>query len=153
MNPENKEGIKYQDIACAIIEDNGKILVTRLSQGDAFAGKWEFPGGKREYGETPEEALVEEIKEELGSDDIEILKALPVVDYEYKTEKGVNNYRLYAFICKMRHANHLLLGREHGEFRWVSVEELKELDFLESDKALFPFLESYGKQGNRGAFS
>ena len=134
MNPERKEGKKYTDVSIAILEQNGRFWVAKLAPEDRYAGKWEFPGGKRESGETYEDAVLREVREELGIE-AEIIKALPVIDYEFRGE-NTQLFRLYGFLCKVGKGS-LKMHKEHVEHRWVTLEELKELDILESDRLSF----------------
>lgn len=73
--------MKSINVVAAVIRHNDKVFATRRGYGE-FAGGWEFPGGKIEPGETPEDALIREIREELATD-IRVEKHITTVDYDY----------------------------------------------------------------------
>ncbi|GAB3012585.1 hypothetical protein GCM10027051_14520 [Niabella terrae] len=88
--------------------------------------KWEFPGGKIEAGESKEECLIREIKEELGVQ-IRIISALPVVHHKYPESE----IRLYPFICAIETGS--LHAREHIQFKWVEGKALLNFDLAAAD--------------------
>lgn len=98
--------------------------------------KWEFPGGKVEESETPENCLIREIKEELGVD-IEIVSALPANRHDYPTIK----INLIPFVCKIVDGKIGL--KEHACFKWLNSNELINLDWADADKPiLYHYLNS-----------
>ena len=127
--PQNPQGADahFLPVACAIIEnDRGEILATRRPPDKALAGKWEFPGGKLRDGETPQDALVREIREELGVTII-LGRKLPVSEHDY----GTFRIRLIPFRARIT-AGAIDL-REHTEARWLSPDALLHLDWAEAD--------------------
>lgn len=126
------------NVTCAIIinEDNG-VLVTQRSSVMQLPLKWEFPGGKVEEGETAEEALLREIKEELDLE-TEIIQALSPNCHSY----GTKTICLIPFICKIRRGSiHL---REHAAYLWLKPNELLNLDWAEADIPIVKaFLDMY----------
>lgn len=88
--------MKTVRVVAAIIIENGKVFATQRGYGE-FKDGWEFPGGKIEPGETPEEAIVREIKEELDTE-VEVIELLDTVEYDYP------NFHLSmgCFICKIK---------------------------------------------------
>ncbi|MEO0894959.1 MAG: (deoxy)nucleoside triphosphate pyrophosphohydrolase [Bacteroidota bacterium] len=121
------------DVACGIILRDGKILATRRAKGKMHAGKWEFPGGKLEEGETAEIALTREIKEELALD-IQIIKRLPDVIHAYPHAV----IRLFPMVC------HWISGEpiytDHDSIVWLDPADLVDLDWVEAD---LPVLDYY----------
>src|SRR5581483_4958881 len=100
-------------VAAGLIARNGRYLITRRRAGVHLEGVWEFPGGKREPGESLEDCLRRELHEELG---IEITEPVPyrVVRHEYPDK----NVELYFFFCAIKEGEAQALGCE--EFRWVA---------------------------------
>ena len=94
----------HYEVACAVIEKDNKILCCRRGPKGETAFKWEFPGGKLEPGETKEEALVREIKEELNTE-IKINKFLITVNHEYNTFKVT----LHVYLCEFINDNYELI--------------------------------------------
>ena len=111
-------------VVAAIIKKDNKILATQRGYGE-FEGLWEFPGGKIEDGETKEEALVREIKEELNADIIVEKFALDL-EWQYP------NFYLYmsCFECVLESDIELL---EHMGARWLSLDELDSVEWIQAD--------------------
>ncbi len=121
------------DVTAGLIWKKGRVLVTRRPKGSHLEGMWEFPGGKKEPGETLEECVKREIKEELGLD-IEADKHLLKVTHEYET-KIVD---LHVYKC------HILEGipkpLENQEIAWVKPDELNAGEFPPPDKKVIEFI-------------
>ncbi len=118
-------------VAAVILrQNNGKdeIFATQRGYGE-FEGGWEFPGGKIESGETPQEALVREIKEELDAD-ISVGDLIGTVEYDYP------NFHLSmdCFWCRLQ-SNHVELN-EHEDAKWLLKEKLDSVDWLPADVTL-----------------
>lgn len=123
-------------VTAALIIKDDKILICQRSKDDKQPEKWEFPGGKIEPGETLEECLVREIREELNIDiDIDVKFGESI--YEYPS--GV--IRLVGFLAKWRSGEIKL--NVHDDCRWVSRDELKEFDFAPAD---IPFVDELCKK-------
>lgn len=114
------------EVCCAVIQDGEKILAVKRGPGGKAAGKWEFPGGKIEAGESHEECLSREIREELGLE-IKIGKALECVEVEH--EEGI--LVLLPYSCQVRSGE--LVLHEHTDSRWDLPENLFELDWAAAD--------------------
>ena len=112
-------------VSAAIIINEDKILIAQRGYGD-YKGYWEFPGGKREAGETGEAAAIREIKEELNLD-IKIDDFLITIDYDYPTfHLTMDCYLAYADVTEM-HIN------EHQEISWISSKDLDTVAWLPAD--------------------
>ena len=116
-------------VACAIIEQNGRILAAKRRRGDSHAGKWEFPGGKVRIEERAEDAVIREIKEELGTDII-IQKQLMSTGFVYPGK----TVTIIPFICQFTGRTPVPL--EHEEIRWVDIGESEKLDWLPPDREI-----------------
>jgi len=114
------------EVTCAIIEKEDKVLATRRAHGSHLEGFWEFPGGKIESGETAEECIVREIREELAVE-IEIIQHLEPVEHHYP-DKSI---RLLPFVCKIISGQIIL--KNHSEFRWLSKSDLMKPDWAAAD--------------------
>lgn len=116
------------EVVAAIIQDGAKIFATQRGYGE-FKGGWEFPGGKMEQGETPEQALMREIKEELDTD-IEVGELLDTVEYDYP------NFHLtmHCFLCTIKSGE--LVLKEHEAAKWLTKETLGSVDWLPADLGL-----------------
>ena len=129
--------MKHYEVVCALIVNaEGKIFCSKRGPGRALMGKWEFPGGKVEIHETHEETIIREIKEELKSK-IEPIEYIGQSSYEYRNIEPFSDFSitLYAYKCKLIEGN--LTLTEHTDFKWATMEEMKEMDFAEADK---PFI-------------
>jgi 8-oxo-dGTP diphosphatase len=115
-------------VAAAIIEKDRRILIAKRKAG-RFAGKWEFPGGKVESGETPEECLKRELREELGVDArVGELLLANVHEYSHIT------IELMAFRAEIVSGN--LTLHDHSEVKWVAPEDLGLHEFPHADRPI-----------------
>ena len=115
-------------VVAAIIFNQGKVFATQRGYGE-FKDGWEFPGGKIEPGETPEEAIKREIKEELDTE-IEIVKFLDTVEYDYPKF----HLSMDCFIYKVVSGD--LVLKEHEAAKWLTKENLDSVDWLPADQGL-----------------
>jgi 8-oxo-dGTP diphosphatase len=124
-----------QTVTCAVIERDGKILIARRKSGDQMAGKWEFPGGTIESGETPEQCLKRELLEELGVEIvIEEFICSSIWNYDHVT---INLLAFKALLITGELTLH-----DHAEIRWVLPAELADYDFPEADMPIIRRLKS-----------
>ena len=117
--------MKNIHVSAAIIMKDNKIFVTQRGYGE-FKDWWEFPGGKIEQGETPEECLKREIKEELKAD-INIDKYLCTVEYDYPNF----HLKMECFICSLIDGHLELVEAEDAKF--ITNDQLDNIDFLPAD--------------------
>lgn len=120
--------MKTIEVVAAIIKYENKILATQRGYGE-FAGGWEFPGGKMEEGETSEQALIREIKEELEAD-IDIVKYVDTVEYDYPKF----HLTMHCYLSTITSGE--LVLKEHNSAKWLTREELKSVDWLPADEGL-----------------
>lgn len=116
-------------VTAAIIEKEGKILIARRKKGWRFAGKWEFPGGKIEPCETPEECLKRELREELGIEaEIGEFFCSSLYAYPHATVE--------LLVYRAFHLSGEFELHDHEEIRWVTRQQLLQYDFPEADKVI-----------------
>ncbi len=117
--------MKYIEVVAAIIRKEDKIFATQRGYGD-FKDWWEFPGGKMEAGETPEEALKREIREELSAE-ISVEELLCTVEYDYPAF----HLTLHCYLCSL--LTEALQLNEHEAARWLTRNELDSVKWLPAD--------------------
>ena len=122
------------DVVGAVIRNGGRVLMAQRPEGKAQAGLWEFPGGKIEPGETPEEALARECREELALE-IETPSVLRSVVHRYP-EKTV---RLILVECSVRPGS-VPIPQEGQSVAWIRPSDLDRLPVCPADKELLPFV-------------
>ena len=118
-------GRKTIRVTAALILDNGRVFATQRGYG-AYKDWWEFPGGKIEPGETPEEALKREIREELAAE-IEVGDFLTTVEYDYPEF----HLSMDCFWCRVLEGELKLL--EHEAARWLPLDDLLQVKWLPAD--------------------
>ncbi|MDI6834490.1 MAG: (deoxy)nucleoside triphosphate pyrophosphohydrolase [Rhizobiaceae bacterium] len=122
--------------ACALVDTDGRILLAQRPEGKTLAGLWEFPGGKVEAGETPEETLVRELDEELGiTTRIPCLAPLTFASHSYDSF----HLLMPLFIC--RRYDGIAHGREGQAVKWVRPQALRDYPMPPADEPLIPFLQ------------
>ena len=131
LNPEGKL-LKYVRVVAAVIKDNSRketrIFATARGYGE-YKGWWEFPGGKIEAGETPQEALVREIKEELTAE-IKVYDLIQTIEYDYP-EFHLSMDCFWADVVEGK-----LILKEAQAARWLTYNELKSVKWLPADEML-----------------
>ena len=124
--------MKQIEVVAAIIRKGNRIFATQRGYGE-WKDWWEFPGGKMEPGETPEQALVREIREELDTE-IRIDKFLYTVDWDYPKF----HLTMHCFMSSL--LNDALHLNEHEAARWLEKDELHSVDWLPADEILLPMI-------------
>jgi 8-oxo-dGTP diphosphatase len=117
--------MKQIEVVAAIIRKGDKIFATQRGYGD-FKDWWEFPGGKMEAGETPEEALKREIREELSTE-ISVYEFLCTVEYDYPKF----HLTMHCYLCSL--LTEALNLNEHEAARWLTKDELNSVKWLPAD--------------------
>ncbi len=126
--------MKTIDVVAAIIRDGNMVFATQRGYGKYKDG-WEFPGGKIEPGESPEEALVREIKEELDTD-IVVEDKLTSVEYDYPDF----HLNMICFWCRIVEGTPVL--KEHEAARWLDLETINSVSWLPADLIIIPMIKT-----------
>lgn len=118
-------------VACALVDEDGRVLLAKRPEGRDLAGLWEFPGGKVEPGEKPEEALIRELAEELGIDVAEsCLAPLTFASHSYE------GFHLLMPLYVCREWNGEMTAREGQELSWVRPNRLASVEMPPADEPL-----------------
>ncbi|HUB11097.1 MAG TPA: bifunctional GNAT family N-acetyltransferase/(deoxy)nucleoside triphosphate pyrophosphohydrolase [Acetobacteraceae bacterium] len=124
--------------ACALIDVDGRVLLARRPEGKVMAGLWEFPGGKLHAGETPETALIRELKEELGID-VSVACLAPFAFASHAYER----FHLLMPLYLCRRWKGIPMPRENQTLKWVRPEHLPDYDVPPADKPLISMLRDF----------
>lgn len=119
---------KTVEVAAAVIERSGEVLISTRPGGGELAGLWEFPGGKLEAGESAAEALRRELDEELSLSGVRVLDTLYVLEHE----RSGKRLRIVFMRCRLA-SGASPVPREGQECRWIGRDRLAEVDFLPAD--------------------
>ena len=125
--------MKRIQVVAAVIFHDGRLFATQRGYGE-WKGYWEFPGGKIEAGETPQEALVRELREELDIG-VSVLSCICGVEYDYPSF----HLSMQCFRCEVISGKPKLL--EHKAARWLDREELRSVGWLPADWNILPEIE------------
>ena len=119
---------KIEVVAAVITDAQGRIFATQRGYGE-WKDWWEFPGGKIEAGETPQQALRREIREELDAE-IEVGELLRTIDYDYPAF----HLTMHCFRCRLANGHLTLL--EHEAAKWLAPNELASVQWLPADEGI-----------------
>jgi len=124
--------------ACALLDEDGRVLLTRRPQGKPMAGLWEFPGGKVDAGETPEVALIRELREELGI----TVQARCLAPLTFASH-GYDSFHLLMplYICRRWEGD--VEPLEGQEIAWVRSDKLQSYEMPPADIPLIPILQDW----------
>ena len=136
--------MRHLHVACAIIEQEGTVLAAQRSASMTLPLKWEFPGGKIEAGESPEECLHRELGEELGIS-VHIGVAIPPATHSYPDF----TVTLYPFTCRL--AGGTLTMHEHHDLKWIGLQRMPELDWAAADLPVIGAYMALALAGKSGA--
>lgn len=123
-----KKSMKRIEVVAAVIVRDGEVLATRRGYGE-WQGWWEFPGGKMEAGESPQDALRREIREELDAE-IEVGRLLETVEWDYPSF----HLTMHCFICSLVSGSMNL--NEHEAAAWLTKENIGSVKWLPADEGL-----------------
>jgi 8-oxo-dGTP diphosphatase len=124
--------------AVALIDKDGRLLLTQRPEGKSMAGLWEFPGGKIEIGETPEAALIRELHEELGIDTWQsCLAPLTFASHSYP------DFHLLMPVFACRKWDGVAHGKEGQKLAWVAANNLREFPMPAADVPLIAVLQDW----------
>lgn len=124
--------MKRIEVVAAVIRRGDRIFATQRGYGP-WKDWWEFPGGKMEPGETPEEALVREIREELSAE-ISVERFLRTVEWDYPEF----HLTLHCYLCSLRSGS--LQLNEHEAARWLGRDDIRSVRWLPADEDLLPLI-------------
>ncbi len=127
------EQLKTVEVVAGLVMEGGRVLATQCAP-HKHGGGWEFPGGKLEPGEQPQEAVVRELAEELDVC-VEAGELLCTVEWDYPTF----HLRMYCLECRL--VSGTIRLREHADARWLSADELHSVDWLPADVEVLAALE------------
>lgn len=120
--------MKTIKVAAAIIKNDDKIFVAQRGYGE-FKDRWEFPGGKINQNETPQQALIREIYEELDTV-VEVGKLIDTIEYDYPDFHLI----MYCFLCTVKEGT--LVLKEHEAAKWLNKGKIDSVEWLPADKSL-----------------
>lgn len=130
--------------ACALIDTDGRILMSQRPEGKDHAGLWEFPGGKLEAGEGPEDAVVRELREELGVEPCKrCLQPFSFASHQY------DDFHLLMPLYLCRQWDGFARPREGQVIKWVFPDRLTELDLVPADIELARLIRDRLPRGRR----
>lgn len=127
--------MKKINVVAAVIKSNNMIFATQRGYGE-YKDWWEFPGGKIEEGETPQEALSREIKEELNIE-IKVGELVDIVEYDYPDF----HLSMQCFLCTVKSGD--LVLKEHEAAKWLAKDELESVNWLPADQGVAKNLKDY----------
>ena len=123
-------------VTAAIIESDDKILIAqRKSEDDIFGGLWEFPGGKIEDGETPEECMARELMEEL---EIKVEVGTLITSNKHRYPNGI--FELLAY--RVQHICGNFVLNDHDEIKWITIDELSNFEFPPANTPIINYLKN-----------
>ncbi len=123
-----------RSVAC-IDYRNGKVFIAKRLPGGAMGERWEFPGGKMEEGETFEVAIKREMQEEFG---VEVKVGSHITDGKFLHNDKERTLSVYEITILNADNNQKFPLTEHSEYKWVELDEITKLNFVDSDLQIYP---------------
>ena len=117
---------KIVKVTAAVLEHDGKIIIAQRKSGDPLAGKWEFPGGKIEAGETPEQCLARELKEEFDID-------VSIGDFLGSNIHHYDHISIELMAYRATWVSGEIIMNDHNAYRWITVDQLDDFEFAPAD--------------------
>ena len=124
-------------VTAGVLGRDGKFLIAKRKKDDVLGGLWEFPGGKIEEGETPEECLTRELKEEL---DITVEVGELITSNKHKYPHGY--FELIAY--RVKYISGEIVLNDHDDFKWVTIDEMDSFEFPPADIPIIKKLTNNG---------
>lgn len=124
--------------ACALVDVDGRVLLCKRPEGKQLAGLWEFPGGKLEPGESPEQCLIRELDEELG---IKVTQAC-LAPFVFASH-GYDSFHLLMPLYLCRRWDGFVTAREHEALAWVRPDQMSEYPMPPADLPLVAYLRDF----------
>jgi 8-oxo-dGTP diphosphatase len=122
-------------VACALVDSDGRVLIAQRPPNKGMSGLWEFPGGKIETGERPEDCLIRELKEELGI----AVKEACLAPFTFASHSYTDFHLLMPlYVCRRWEGTPMAL--EHSAIKWVRVRDLSQYPMPAADIPLIPML-------------
>ena len=120
--------------------DGSTVLIAHRNPTGQMGNRWEFPGGKVEAGESDEEAVVREFQEEFGIK-VKVGAQIASASFRHNTDM----VQLHAYLIKVPHKGKIFKYRlsEHTEYRWAKIDDIKTLNFVDSDLLIYPEVRKY----------
>ncbi|MBW8882335.1 MAG: 8-oxo-dGTP diphosphatase MutT [Asticcacaulis sp.] len=125
-------------VAAALVDSDGRVLIAQRPEGKQLAGQWEFPGGKVEDGETPEDALIRELREELG---IEVKRAC-LAPFVFASHT-YDSFHLLMPLFLIRRWDGEPESREHTALKWVRPNDMRDYPMPPADLPLVAWLQDF----------
>jgi len=130
--------------ACALVDQDGRVLLAKRPEGKAMAGLWEFPGGKVEAGETPEATLIRELKEELAIDvTAACLAPLTFASHTYAGDAGDDDWHLLMPVFVCRRWSGTVRALEHDALEWVRPVRMRDYEMPPADVPLVALIRDF----------